>query len=93
MTKTDVRVEIDRIDNAMLELLAERHGYVSRMAQLKQDPAEALDPERIESMIAKKRSYAEELHADPDQIEVLWRTLIGWNVDFEKNIIRARLKG
>src|SRR5690606_4432596 len=34
-TKDDVRAEIDRIDQALLNLFAERHRYVTRMAEIK----------------------------------------------------------
>jgi isochorismate pyruvate lyase len=89
-TKEDVRAEIDRIDQALLALFAERHGYVTRMAQIKTDPHEAYDPVRIETMIAKCRQRAEQLGLDEDQAELMWRTLINWNVNFEKGIIAAR---
>jgi isochorismate pyruvate lyase len=89
-TKEDVRAEIDRIDQALLTLFAERHRYVTRMAEIKTDPHEALDPVRIEAVIAKQRGRAEELDLDEDQAELIWRTLIGWNVNYEKGIIAAR---
>lgn len=89
-TKEDVRVEIDRIDRELLSLFAERHRYVTRMAEIKTDPHEALDPERIEAVIRKQRGRAEELDLDEDQAELIWRTLINWNVNYEKGIIAAR---
>ena len=89
-TKEDVRAEIDRIDQALLNLLAERHRYVTRMAEIKTDPHEALDPARIETMIGRQRRRAEELGLDEDQAELIWRTLIDWNVNYEKGIIVAR---
>ena len=89
-TKEDVRAEIDRIDQALLSLFAERHGYVTRMAEIKTDPHEALDPVRIDGMISKYRSRAESLGLDEDQAELIWRTLINWNVNYEKGIIVAR---
>ena len=89
-TKEDVRVEIDRIDQALLTLLAERHGYVTRMAEIKTDPHEAFDPDRIEAVIKKQRGRALELDLDEDQAELIWRTLIGWNINYEKGIIVAR---
>jgi isochorismate pyruvate lyase len=91
-TKDEVRAEIDRIDQALLELLAERHRYVTRMAEIKTDPHEALDPARIEAVIEKQRKRAESLKLDEDQAELIWRTLINWNVNYEKGIIVARRK-
>jgi isochorismate pyruvate lyase len=89
-TKDDVRAEIDRIDQALLTLFAERHRYVTRMAEIKTDPHEARDPARIEAVIAKQRGRAEELGLDDDQAELIWRTLIDWNINYEKGIIAAR---
>jgi isochorismate pyruvate lyase len=89
-TKDEVRAEIDRIDQALLSLFAERHGYVTRMAEIKTDPHEANDPKRTEAVIDKQRRRAEELGLDEDQAEMIWRSLIAWNVNYEKGIIAAR---
>jgi len=89
-SKEDVRAEIDRIDQALLALFAERHQYVTRMAQIKTDPHEAFDPQRIEAVIARVRERSEALELDEDQAELIWRTLINWNVNYEKGIIVAR---
>jgi isochorismate pyruvate lyase len=89
-TKEDVRAEIDRIDQALLTLLAERHRYVTRMAGIKTDPHEAHDAKRTEAVIDKQRRRAEQLGLDEDQAELIWRTLIDWNVNYEKGIIVAR---
>jgi isochorismate pyruvate lyase len=90
VTKEDVRAEIDRIDQALLTLFAERHRYVTRMAQIKTDPHEAYDPQRIEGMIGHIRQRAESIALDEDQAELMWRTLINWNVNYEKGIIAGR---
>ena len=91
-TKDEVRVEIDRIDQALLNLFAERHRYVTRMAEIKTDPHEANDPKRTQAVIDKQRRRAEELGLDEDQAEMIWRSLIAWNVNYEKGIIAARLR-
>jgi isochorismate pyruvate lyase len=90
LTKDDVRAEIDRVDQALLTLFAERHRYVTRMAQIKTDPHEARDPARIEAVIAKVRDRSLALDLDEDQAELVWRTLIDWNINYEKGIIAAR---
>ena len=89
-TKDAVRVELDRIDTALVALFAERHQYVTRMAELKNDPHEAFVPERIEAIIARVRDRAISLDLDEDQAELIWRTLIDWNVNYEKGVIAAR---
>jgi isochorismate pyruvate lyase len=89
-TKEDVRAELDRIDQALLTLFAERHRYVTRMAEIKTDPHEAHDPVRIAAVLDKQRQRAEALGLDEDQAELIWKTLIDWNVNYEKGIIVAR---
>lgn len=89
-TKEDVRSEINRIDQALISLFAERHSYVTRMAEIKTDPHEANDPARIEAVIGRVRDAALALDLDEDQAELLWRTLIDWNINYEKGIIIAR---
>lgn len=89
-TKQDVRYEIDRLDQQLINLFAERHEYVIQMAAIKTDAHEAFDPERIEAVISKVRARALEQQLDEDQAELLWRTLIDWNVNFEKGVIAAR---
>lgn len=89
-TKDDVRAEIDRIDQALLNLFAERHRYVTRMAEIKTDPHEARDPARIEAVIERVRTRSLALDLDEDQAELVWRTLIDWNINYEKGIIAAR---
>ncbi|MCS6758972.1 MAG: chorismate mutase [Candidatus Devosia euplotis] len=82
-SKEDVRAEIDRIDSLLLTLFAERHGYVTRMAEIKTDPHEAHDVARIDAVIGKIRERSLALDLDEDQSELIWRTLIDWNVNYE----------
>ena len=51
----EVRAEIDRIDQALVDLIGERFTYVDRAWQLKQSPAEARVPWRIQQVIDKVR--------------------------------------
>ena len=51
---------------------------------------EAYDPTRINAILSKQRKRAEELGLDEDQAELIWKTLIDWNVNYEKGIIVAR---
>lgn len=89
-TKDDVRAEIDRIDRALIGLFAERHRYVTRMAEIKTDPHEANDPVRTQAVIEKQRRRAAELDLDEDQAALIWSALIDWNINYEKGIIAAR---
>jgi isochorismate pyruvate lyase len=90
--KTDIRSAIDALDEELLQLFARRQGYVRRMVELKEHPDEAFDGQRIETMVAALKDRAEELGLEGTQVEAVWRTLIDWNVAYEKRAIAARLE-
>ena len=89
----DVRVEIDRIDNALVDRIAERLGYVERAWQLKlQLGQEANVPWRNQQVIDKVRARASEKGVPPDLCEALWRQMIGWFIQYEEEKLRDQLE-
>ncbi len=80
----EVRIEIDRIDKALVDLVAERFGYVERAWQLKSSPEEATVPWRIQQVIDRVRSRAEQKNLPPELVEALWRQMIGWFIQYEE---------
>jgi isochorismate pyruvate lyase len=83
-TMEDLRVEIDRIDRALVMLLAERTGFIDRAAEIKQGiglPARI--PARVEEVVGNVRRAAVQ-GFDPDQAEALWRALIEWSIRREE---------
>lgn len=80
----DVRVEIDRIDEALVELMAERFTYVDRAWQLKNSPDEAVVPWRIQQVVDKVKAQAEQKGLPPELAESLWRQMIGWFIQYEE---------
>ena len=90
----EVRVEIDRIDNALVDRIAERLGYVERAWQLKlQLGQEANVPWRNQQVIDKIRTRASEKGVPPDLCEALWRQMIGWFIQYEEEKLRDELEG
>lgn len=90
-TKAHIRTEIDRLDADLVKLLAERFGYVSRMAEIKTSPDEALVPERVDEVLDRVAVAAGEAGLDGELARDLWRRLIEWNIEFERRTIAARL--
>lgn len=80
----DVRAEIDRLDADLLELLAVRREYVLKAASFKPTIEAVVDPERIESMIARRRQAALEQGLKPDMVESLYRFLIDYYIGEER---------
>ena len=87
---SQVRTEIDRLDAALVDLLAERWGYVDRAWQLKNNPDEATVPWRIQEVIDKVRAHSDEKGLPPALAEALWRQIIGWGIQYEEEKLRTR---
>lgn len=84
----EVRIEIDRLDAAIVDLMAERWGYVDRAWQLKSRPEEATVPWRIQQVIDRVKQRADEKGLPPSLVEALWRQLIGWGIQYEEEKLR-----
>lgn len=90
---TEVRSEIDRIDTALVDLIAERFGYVERAWQLKMNPGDANVPWRIQQVIDRVRTQARQRGLPAEMIEMigaLWRNMIGWFVQYEEEKLRQQ---
>jgi isochorismate pyruvate lyase len=90
---TEVRAEIDRIDAALVDLIAERFGYVERAWQLKTNPRDAHVPWRIQQVIDKVKVQARQRGLPAEMIEMVgaqWRNMIGWFVQYEEEKLRQQ---
>lgn len=92
---SEVRAEIDRIDAELVDLIAVRFGYVERAWQLKNNPAEATVPWRIQQVIERVQARAKERELPDQMIEMVgaqWRGMIGWFIQYEEQKLTADTK-
>lgn len=83
-TMEDIRVEIDRLDRDLMNLLAERSAYVDRAAEIKRGTGEAPDTQwRVQEVIDNARRNASDNGLDPDFGEALWRQLLKLSISRE----------
>ena len=80
---SDVRREIDRLDRALVGLLAERQSYIERAAQIKSVRAAVHDQARIDDVVAKVLVAAKERGLSAAIAEPVWRTLIDRSIAHE----------
>jgi len=75
-TMTDIRCEIDRLDRALVRLLAERLTYIARAGHIKTERAKVRDEDRIADVLTKVKAACE-TEGFPYQIaEPVWRRLM-----------------
>lgn len=79
----EVRNNIDRIDNEIIKLIAERGNFVKQASMFKKDSQDVKAPKRVESVIEKVRTLSNEYGANPDMIEKLYREMIAGFVNIE----------
>lgn len=72
----EVRAEIDRLDRALVKLMAERQAYIEAAARIKDRQDEVRLEWRIEDVVAKVLAAAAREGLSPDIAEPVWRTLI-----------------
>lgn len=71
-----VRSKIDRIDQQIVGLLAERGAYVKQAATFKTTTADVRAPQRVEQVIGKVVDLANSLGANPAVTEQVYRAMI-----------------
>ncbi len=82
----EVRDNIDRIDDEIVKLIAERSDYVAQASAFKKDEDGVKAPNRVEAVIAKVRCRALQYGANPDIAEAVYRKMISCfvNMEFEE---------
>lgn len=84
----ELRIEIDRIDQSLMELFAERWAYIGRAAEIKREVGLPADiPARVEEVKANVRALASSMALDPDTYEAIWVRLIARSIAYEKQAL------
>lgn len=84
----EVRENIDRIDKDLIRLMAERSIFVNQAARFKKTEADVEAPKRVEQIITKVRSLANEVNLNPDIAESVYRTMITAFIEQEKSKLK-----
>lgn len=79
----EVRENIDRIDNQIVKLIAERSYYVTQAANFKKDTEDVKAAKRVEMIIEKVRRLAEDNNVNPNIVEVVYRNMINAFINLE----------
>jgi isochorismate pyruvate lyase len=75
-TMAQLREQIDRLDCALVGLIAERQRYIERAAEIKPDRSLVRDEARIADVISKVLAEARRVGLSETIAEPVWRTLI-----------------
>jgi len=79
----EVRKEIDKIDESIVELIAKRNDYIKQAASFKNSVDEVKSEDRIDFIMQRVRKKAIELNMNPNMIEELFKIMIDEMVEIE----------
>jgi isochorismate pyruvate lyase len=79
----EIRYHIDELDRQIVVLLAIRGEYVKQAALFKESENNIRDIKRLEQVISKVTSVANEIGFDPEIIEQIYRSLIEIYIQLE----------
>ncbi|WP_345993196.1 chorismate mutase [Sulfurimonas sp. HSL-1716] len=79
----EVREEIDKLDDEIVELIAKRNRYVHQAASFKESVEEVKAPERVDAVLQKVRHKALSLNLSPNLISELYKIMINEMVESE----------
>jgi len=82
-TLEEARVEIDKVDEVIVEMIALRNDYIKQIAKFKSTIEEIKSDERIEDVVARARVKAIELDLSPNLINDIFIRLIDEMVETE----------
>ena len=80
---TDIRTEIDRLDQQVITLLGQRFGYVKAASKFKTSTSDVKAPERLSAMLKQRRLWAEEQGLNPEAIEKMYQDLVNHFIEEE----------
>jgi isochorismate pyruvate lyase len=91
---TEVRANIDALDDILVPLLVQRVGYMTQAARIKQNVAHVRDEARIQAIVDRVRAQAVAEGGEPAVIEAIYRDMMEVCIAFEhREFARLREEG
>lgn len=85
---SDLRRQIDALDEELVALLAKRQRCVERVIEVKRSAKlPARIPERIDEVLARVRALAQAKKLEPDLAVALWREMIERFIAYEEKAL------
>jgi isochorismate pyruvate lyase len=90
-TISDLRAEIDVVDEKLIKLLAERQRLVEAVIMVKKrDGIAARVPTRVDYVVDRARVLARAHHLDPALAEAIWTEMVEWFVGHEERAMENK---
>ena len=88
----EVRQEIDYIDKNIISLIGQRFSYIREIVKYKNDIDAVYEKERYLNVIRIRRNYAADNKLDPDLIEDLYRIMLDYSINEQRELFKKKQK-
>jgi isochorismate pyruvate lyase len=82
-TLADARLEIDKVDEKIVELVALRNDYIKQIAHFKNSIEEIKSDDRVADIVSRVRTKAIELNLSPNLINDMFVRMIDEMIETE----------
>jgi len=82
----DLRQEIDKLDREIVDLLSIRQSFMDQAARIKENRSLVRDEARVRDVLDKVKQHAEKSGAHPELVEMLYRQMIEWCINYEFSV-------
>ena len=88
MELNEIREHLDRLDNALITILAERMSFIPKVAEYKKNNnIVRYQEEREKKIFEAKKKLAEKLKVNPELVKKIFETIIEDSHRIEKEIM------
>jgi len=87
-TITEIRSEIDNLDQQIIELIGKRFSYVKEIVRFKSNEEDVLAQKRYREVLEKRREWAKNQNLNPDTIEDIYKTLMKYFIDEQMKLLK-----
>jgi len=87
---TEIRNEIDNIDQQIIELIGKRFRYVKGIVKFKSNEEDVIARKRYEEVLLNRRNWAEKQNLNPEIIENIYKTLMKYFIDEQMKLLKDK---
>ena len=87
---TEIRLELDKLDNSLIKLIKKRTNLVKKVLELKDRKNQIVDQKRIKLILKNIKIKSIKNKIDPKITNRIWKNMIWSYIDFEKRNFKKK---
>lgn len=84
----EIRKEIDRIDQQIIELIGKRFLYVKEIVKYKSNADDVKAQKRYDEVLKVRKQWAENNGLAPEVIENIYKTMVHYFIDEQMKLLK-----